>query len=114
MAASARAHEARTPRYRWVGALSRGRALRLLAGSRLLVVSSRLEGGANVVAEALACGVPIVSSRIDGVLGTLGTAYGGYFRVGDTRGLARVLRRFEVDAAFRRSLTRASAAVWRP
>jgi putative glycosyltransferase (TIGR04348 family) len=106
MAAIARAHEARTPRYEWVGALSRHRALTLLARSRLLVVSSRLEGGANVVAEALACRTPIVSSRVDGVLGTLGAGYCGYFRVGDTYGLARLLRRFETDAGFRRSLAR--------
>jgi putative glycosyltransferase (TIGR04348 family) len=105
MAAAARAHEARTPRYQWVGALSRRAALRLLARSRLLVVTSRLEGGANVVAEALACRVPIVSSRIDGVVGTLGSAYRGYFRVGDTRGLAHMLRRFEVDGRFRDALT---------
>jgi putative glycosyltransferase (TIGR04348 family) len=106
MTAKARAHEALGRRYRWVGALSRAQALRLLARSRLLVLTSRLEGGANVVAEALACGVPILSSRIDGILGTLGGNYPGYFRVGDTRGLARLLRRFEADASFRGALAR--------
>ncbi len=106
MARRARALEAACPRYRWAGALSRAQALRLLARSRLLVVTSRLEGGANVVAEGLACGVPLVSSRIDGILGTLGSDYPGYFRVGETRALAALLRRFETDAAFRRALTR--------
>jgi putative glycosyltransferase (TIGR04348 family) len=106
MAKSARAHQSGNPRYRWVGALPRSRALRLLARSRLLVITSQLEGGANVLAEALACRVPIVSSRIDGILGTLGTAYPGYFRVGDTRGLAELLSCFERDAPFRRSVTR--------
>jgi glycosyltransferase involved in cell wall biosynthesis len=106
MAATARAHESGCPRYHWSGALPRAQALRLLGRSRLLVVTSRLEGGANVVAEALACGVPIISSRIDGILGTLGSNYPGYFRVGDTRGLARLLRRFETDAEFRRALAR--------
>jgi putative glycosyltransferase (TIGR04348 family) len=106
MARRARALAAACARYRWAGALSRAQALRLLARSRLLVVTSRIEGGANVVAEALACGVPIVSSRIDGILGTLGTDYPGYFRVGETRGLAALLRRFETDAEFRRALAR--------
>jgi putative glycosyltransferase (TIGR04348 family) len=102
----ARALEEACPRYRWAGALSRARALQLLAKSRLLVVTSRIEGGANVVAEALACGVPLVASRIDGIVGTLGRDYRGYFPVGQTRGLAVLLRRFEADAAFRRALTR--------
>jgi putative glycosyltransferase (TIGR04348 family) len=106
MAAKARAHERASARYRWLGALPGAQALRLLGRSRLLVLTSRLEGGANVVAEALACGVPILSSRIDGILGTLGANYPGYFRVGDTRGLARLLRRFEADASFRRALAR--------
>jgi putative glycosyltransferase (TIGR04348 family) len=106
MAAKARAHEALTRRYRWIGALPRARALRLLGRSRLLVLTSRLEGAANVVAEALACGVPVISSRVDGILGTLGADYPGYFRVGDTRGLARLLLRFETEASFRRALAR--------
>jgi putative glycosyltransferase (TIGR04348 family) len=106
MAAKARAHERASARYRWLDALPRAQALRLLGRSRLLVLTSRIEGGANVVAEALACGVPIISSRIDGILGTLGRDYPGYFRVGDTRGLAKLLRRFETDAVFHRALAR--------
>lgn len=104
MAAKARAHEGVNARYRWVGALAHAQALQLLRQSRLLVLTSRLEGGANVVAEALACGVPILSSRIDGILGTLGGSYPGYFRVGHTRGLTRLLRRFETDVSFGRAL----------
>jgi len=106
MARRARAYEAAGARYRWVGALPHARALRLLAQSRLLVISSRLEGGANALVEALACGVPVLSSRIDGVVGTLGQRYPGYFGIGDTRGLTRLLQRFERDAAFRRALAR--------
>jgi putative glycosyltransferase (TIGR04348 family) len=103
-AARARAEARANPRYVWLGALSRGRALRLLARCRLLVLTSRLEGGANVVSEALACGVPVLSSRIDGSVGILGAAYPGYFRVGDAVGLAALLRRAETDARFYRRL----------
>jgi putative glycosyltransferase (TIGR04348 family) len=99
-ARQAREEERRGPRYRWLGAVSRARALRLLAGSRLLVVTSRVEGGSNAVLEALACGVPVVSSRISGVIGTLGRRYPGYFAPGDAHGLARMLHRAETDAAF--------------
>ena len=96
----ARAEEARNPRYSWLGARSRTQALRLLARTRALVVSSRLEGGANVVTEALACGLPVLSSRIEGSLGILGPSYPGYFPVGDERALAVLLGRMETDRGF--------------
>lgn len=100
MARRAREEERRGPRYRWMGEVPRGRALRLLARSQLLVLTSRLEGAGNALAEALACGVPVVSSRIPGVIGTLGASYPGYFPVGDTRALAALLDRVETDKRF--------------
>ena len=92
------------PRYRWLGELPRARALRLLARCRLLILTSRLEGGANVLSEALACGVPVLSSRIAGSVGLLGAGYPGFFAVGDTDGLAALLWRAETDARFYRRL----------
>lgn len=92
------------PRYRWLGELSRSRTLQRLARSRLLVMSSRMEGGANVVSEALAAGVPIVASRISGNVGMLGDDYPGYFPVGDTSALTDLLTRAETDPVFYQSL----------
>jgi len=93
--------EARTNRrYEWLGELDREQALRRLAASRLLVLTSKLEGGANVLTEAIAAGVPIVSSRIDGSIGILGERYPGYFSTGDSRGLADLLLRLERDSEF--------------
>jgi putative glycosyltransferase (TIGR04348 family) len=100
MAERARAEETQNPRYRWLGELPQEEALRLLARTRLLVLTSLLEGGANVVSEALAASVPVVSSRIDGSVGLLGEEYPGYFAVGDTEGLARLLYRAETDGEF--------------
>jgi glycosyltransferase involved in cell wall biosynthesis len=88
------------PRYRWLGELPRWKALQRLARSRLTIVSSRLEGGPNVVSEALVAGVPVLSSRISGVIGMLGADYPGYFPVGDTQALAELLVRAESDAEF--------------
>lgn len=101
----ARAEMQRNPRYRWRGEVSRGRARRLLARSRLLVLSSKLEGGANVISEALAAAVPILSSRISGSIGLLSEDYPGYFTVGDTKELAQLMLRCERDGAFYRQLT---------
>lgn len=87
----AQAESAVNPRYRWLGDLPRWKAMRLLARSHLLALTSRTEGGANVVSEALACRVPVVSSRIPGSVGMLGPDYPGYYEVGDTEGLASLL-----------------------
>lgn len=90
----------RNPRYRWRGQMPHWKTRRYLTRSRLLVVSSKLEGGANVVSEALAAGTPVVSSRISGSIGLLGKDYPGYFPVGDTEALAALLERTETDPAF--------------
>ena len=100
LAEQARAEQAANPRYRWLGERPRGQALRLLARCRLLALTSELEGGANVISEAIALGVPVVSSRIAGSLGLLGADYSGYFPFGDTQALADLLRRAETDTAF--------------
>ncbi len=105
-ARAARHEEASNPRYRWLGPLPRWRALLLLARVRALVLTSELEGGANVVSEALACSVPVLCSRIPGSIGILGSDYPGYFEVGDTEGLAVLLARAEEDRTFLADLRR--------
>ncbi len=82
-------------RYRWLGSVPHGRALQWLASSHAMVISSRMEGGANVVCEALRIGVPVLASRIPGNVGLLGERYAGYFPVGDERALARLLEKDE-------------------
>ena len=103
----ARDEMTRNPRYRWLGDRPHPETRAILARSRLMVLSSRLEGGANVISEALASGVPIVASRIPGTVGILGPDYPGYFPVGATRVLTRLLGRAETDAAFYARLARA-------
>jgi putative glycosyltransferase (TIGR04348 family) len=104
MGARARAETARNPRYCWLGELPHWKTRRLLAGSHLLALTSRMEGSANVLSEAIASSVPVVASKISGLIGTLGKRYPGYFPVGNTRALARLLRRAESDPRFYRQL----------
>jgi putative glycosyltransferase (TIGR04348 family) len=105
-------HEARrNPRFRWIGSVSYRRARAIVARSDLVALTSRSEGGANVIAEALVEGTPVISSRIDGSIGMLGANYPGYFPAGDTRALAALLSRVERDERFRTALTRAGAAL---
>jgi putative glycosyltransferase (TIGR04348 family) len=92
------------PRYRWIGGLEPAATRRWIARSRALVHASRIEGGANVVIEALRSGVPVLASRIDGNVGLLGGDYAGYFPVGDATALAALMQRFASDAGFARAL----------
>lgn len=76
-----------------------------------MVLTSRAEGGANALSEALAASVPVVSSRIPGSVGILGEDYQGYFRVGRADELAALLHRAEQDADFLGRLQAACAAL---
>jgi len=110
MRAEAKAWVKREPRYRWLGSLPHGSAMRWLASSHVLVVSSVMEGGANVICEAARIGVPVLASRIAGNVGMLGRAYPGYFRLFDDEVLARLIERCRADASF---YARLKSAVWR-
>ena len=105
MEKQARAAMRRDPRYRWLGEISRGKARRLLSRSDVMVISSRMEGGANVVSEAIVEGVPVLASRVAGNIGMLGKDYPGYFKLGDSAKLAALLRRVWEDDAFYEQLT---------
>jgi putative glycosyltransferase (TIGR04348 family) len=102
----ARREMAENPRYRWLGDVPGHAVRRALARASLMVLSSITEGGANVLSEAIVAGVPILASAIPGSIGLLGRDYRGYFPVGDTASLARLMRRAENDPAFRDALER--------
>ncbi len=88
------------PHYRWLGGLPLDAARRWIARSRALVHMSRMEGGANVVIEAVRSRVPVLASRIDGNVGLLGADYDGYFATGDAPALVALMQRFAADARF--------------
>lgn len=100
MSKRARAEVERNERYRWLGEQSRSRTLGILAQSQVCVISSQLEGGANVMSEAVVASVPVLASRVAGNVGILGKDYPGLFSVGDSQELAQLLRRAECDADF--------------
>lgn len=100
LAREARRWMKREPRYVWLGELTHAHALNTLARSRAMLISSRMEGGANVVSEALTARVPVIASRISGNIGMLGRDYRGYYPVSDAQALARLLGKLETKAAF--------------
>lgn len=108
LAASALAE--REKRYRWVGAWPHSKTRQAIKQAHLLINSSRMEGGANVIVEALTAGTPVIASRISGNIGMLGKKYPGYFALGDSAALAKLLLRVRQDARFYRSLCAAARA----
>ncbi|NQU62163.1 MAG: TIGR04348 family glycosyltransferase [Rhodospirillales bacterium] len=102
----AAAEMAANPRYRWLGEVPGWRVRRELAKTRLMVISSNQEGGANIVSEAIVAGVPVIASDIIGNRGLLGRDYPGYYPVGDEAALARLLERAETEPAFLDTLER--------
>jgi putative glycosyltransferase (TIGR04348 family) len=93
-------------RYRWLGELPHARAMRWLARSHAMIISSRMEGGAHVVSEAISLGVPVIASDIPGNAGLLGDDYPGYYATGDERSLAQLLQRARRDASYLSSLAK--------
>ena len=98
------AAQAANPRYRWLGNLAHGATRQRLKRSHAMVIASRMEGGANVIIEAVTCGVPVLASDISGNRGMLGDDYAGYFPPGDAFALARLIERSIADAPFYRQL----------
>jgi putative glycosyltransferase (TIGR04348 family) len=107
---SARATEAACPRYRWLGPMPHAQTRQRLKRCRAMVIASRMEGGANVIIEAVTSGVPVLASRIDGNLGMLGRDYAGYFAPGDAAALAGLIERCVREPAFDALLRRQCAA----
>ena len=109
----ARQEVRRNPRYRWIGQLSHKKTRERLAQSRLLCITSKMEGSSNVLSEALASGVPVVAAKISGLMGTLGRDFIGFFPVGNTNSLRRLLLRAETDSKFYRRLKQRGAELAR-
>lgn len=93
LAAAARELASRERRYRYLGALPHGLTRAAIKAAHLLVHPSVMEGGANVIVEAVTSGTPVVASRMSGNVGMLGIDYPGYFEVGDAAGLRAQLVR---------------------
>ena len=66
---------ATNPRYRWLGEVSPGEVRRRFGRCHAMVISSRMEGGANVVSEAIVADLPVLASRVPGNVGLLGEGH---------------------------------------
>jgi putative glycosyltransferase (TIGR04348 family) len=93
-------------RYHWLGALSQAATRQFIKRCHLLLLPSLMEGGANVLIEAVTSGVPVLGSDIPGNRGMLGADYPGWFPVGKAQGLAELIIRAVQDPGYYASLSR--------
>lgn len=103
----------RHPQYHWLGNLPHAATRQRLKRSQLMAITSRMEGGANVIIEAITSGVPVLASDIPGNRGMLGESYAGYFPPGDSLKLAQLINRAFGDPEFY-GLLKAQCAVRAP
>jgi putative glycosyltransferase (TIGR04348 family) len=104
MKSLAKAYNKELKNYHWLDELSHAETLQQLSRSHLMVISSLMEGGAHVVTEAIAIGVPVIASDIPGNRGLLGDDYPGYYPVGNAKALALMLQKAEFEPLFYKSL----------
>lgn len=98
------------PRYRWYGDVPHWQIRKEYATADAMVLSSKMEGGANVISEACVAGLPAICSDIVGSIGLLGKNYPGYYRMGDTKALRRLLLKIETDKTLLNRLQQACLA----
>lgn len=103
----AQAEMAMNPRYQWHGEVEHRVIQDAYRRARLLVLPSRMEGGANVISEAVVAGLPVIASKISGSIGLLGPDYPGYYPVEDHQALQKMLLRAENDEVFYQALVEA-------
>ena len=99
LAAQARATASACAHYRWLGGLPHEATRRRIQRAHLLVHTSRMEGGAHVLMEAVCSGTPVLASRVDGNVGMLGSDYAGYFDWDNAAQLVDLLRRCRNQSA---------------
>ena len=104
MRAHAKQCNTRLARYQWLGEQSHAKTMQILSRSHLMAITSLMEGGAHVITEAIAIGVPVIASDIAGNRGLLGDDYPGYYPAGDEKALARLMQKAENDSQFYQAL----------
>lgn len=101
--------EEENPRYHYLGGFSYEQTQQAIASANLVCITSRLEGGSNVLCEALAAQTPVITTNIPSLVATLGKNYPGYFSVADTERLKNLLLRTETDTDFYQELKNSCA-----
>jgi putative glycosyltransferase (TIGR04348 family) len=102
-AAQAQATARACPHYRWLQGLSHAATVQRIQRAHLLVHTSRSEGGALVISEAIRSGTPVLATRMAGNVGLLGPTYSGLVAPDDDAALAAQLLQCRHEQALGRA-----------
>ena len=105
------------PQFRWLGALPHAATRQRIKHAQVLVNTSRMEGGAHVILEAVQSGCAVLASNVPGNVGMLGAQHPGLFELGDDAELTGLIARCRDDRAFFKTLrhhTQARAHLFEP
>ncbi|HEY6870637.1 MAG TPA: glycosyltransferase, partial [Novosphingobium sp.] len=97
-------------RVRFLGAIPHGDLPRVLSAADVFVLPTESEGLANAWVEALACGVPVVTTPIPGARELLTDPAWGRFAGRDAAGIAAAVRTILADPPAREDVVRGAAA----
>ena len=87
-------------RYCWLGGLPRALTRQHIKRAHVLVNCSQMEGGAQVILEAVQSATPVLATRVDGNVGMLGSDYAGYFELGNAAQLASLIQKCAAEPDF--------------
>ena len=106
-----RTRAANNPSVRSMGQLVGAAKASMLASADVLVLSSRVDAAPVVIAEAQACGLPVVASRVGGVPELLTDGVDGLLTApGDALALRAAILRLQQTPSLRKTLAAASLA----
>jgi glycosyltransferase involved in cell wall biosynthesis len=90
---------------KFLGPLPRAKALKILAGSDVVVLPSREEGVSTVLLEAMALKVPIVATRVGGTIEILRNGEDAILVNSDPKEIKNAVIRLLTDSNYARKLT---------
>lgn len=93
------------------GPLTHAETMRQMTHVHCLIQPSLSEGGALVVAEAVACGLPVMASNIPAHRAQLGPDFPALFEAGDVDALAKLFQRFVGDETLVQAIRRDQAVL---